>query len=347
MAVDERTERVFVLNGDGHVSVLDAVTGAPRRTIASKPGTPVAEAVDVRNGRLFVASGSTVDQSGSVRLINMATGADVGTTTVSHAPTAVAVDGRTGRIFVLENQDPPAPGSLDVLDAATGKILSTYSLSEPANALAIDERASRVLIGLSYGRRTASMVDVRDAATGADLRTHAFEGYANTAIVVDAMDARVFFVTTPTGYDAEAGGGEVLMSIYDTRRGRVLRTLTLARVGAHGNAIGAAAILDQNISRVFITIQEGSVAKSGALVAPGRIVVLDARSGRIVRRLSGQVGDTGLVADEQTNHLFICNRLSNTVSMFDAATVGMDLTPRRAPASSAAPLPSARRHLGA
>jgi YVTN family beta-propeller protein len=109
VAVDDRTQRVFVANGgdstdSGSVSVLDAVSGAVARTVS--PGAhPVAVAVDAQRGRVFVANHG----SGSVSILDATTGAVLRTIPVEGLPALVAVDARRARVFVAATWASTAP----------------------------------------------------------------------------------------------------------------------------------------------------------------------------------------------------------------------------------------------
>lgn len=104
IVVDERTQRVFVVNtgtneGDvGTVSVLDAVTGHLVRT-TTLGHEPTGAAVDTRRGRVYVANST----SNTVSVLDARSGQLLGAIPVVGGPAAVAVDESTGHVFVSSN----------------------------------------------------------------------------------------------------------------------------------------------------------------------------------------------------------------------------------------------------
>jgi YVTN family beta-propeller protein len=130
MAVDERTDRVFVPLCDAKaVGILDAATGRVIRSVRVVSG-PTAVAVDERVGHAFVTSDGVTDSTGqpigvgTLSLLDARTGAVLRTVAVGSQPDTPAVDEMTGRVFVA-NYD---SGTVSVVDATSGRVRATVAV---------------------------------------------------------------------------------------------------------------------------------------------------------------------------------------------------------------------------
>lgn len=121
LVADAATNRLavfgYVPGGTGQVSLLNAASGAVMWTLSMQ--RPKAVAFDDATGRAYVA-----DVTGSVSVVNVATGRTVARAMADALPQAVVVDSQTGRAFVLSvgmiglTGDPVGNGTVTVLDAA-------------------------------------------------------------------------------------------------------------------------------------------------------------------------------------------------------------------------------------
>ncbi len=270
LALDARRGHVFVVNngrtlGTGSVAVLDAATG---RVVRMALATGLAEfngydsrvvAVDSRVGRVFVldtGKGPGVDR-GSVVVLDAATGQVRGRTRVGLEPADIAVDERRGRVVV-------SGAGITVLDSATGQVLRTLRID--GDPLALDGRTGRVFVAQGYGG-----VYVLDEGTGAVLRHDPLIG-VSSAVAVDSRAG----VAVVYGYGSKDAPLEGLISLLDTRTGRVRRIVSLgAGPRAYNNTIG----IDGARGRAVVT--ECPLQYD---VGPGPcdVGVLDTRRGRVL-----------------------------------------------------------------
>jgi len=146
------------------------------------------------------------------------------------------------------------------------------------------------------------------------------------AVAVDARAGRVFVLTSGTiavGVTVEPRG-PFGVNVLDARTGAALETLPLGGTGL---------ALDSRTGRVFI-LAVGPTDILGVGRRPGRVSVLDARTGRLIRRVSVGRGPRAAAVDERTGRVFVVNRDDGTVSVLDAATgavlrtTGVDPSPR-------------------
>lgn len=192
VAVDEQTERAFVVDAGGTASTLDARSGRLLRT--TRVGkNPLALVVDERATHVFVSN----NNSGTVSMLDAHGGRLLRTITVGIDAGALAVDAAAGRIVV------DGGGKASVLDAATGTILHTVTLPSGLvlgyRDIAVDARTGRVYIATSYQLDHALHINgpgslvVLDGAT-ATVRHTVPLGYIPTGVAVDEQAGSVLVV---------------------------------------------------------------------------------------------------------------------------------------------------------
>jgi DNA-binding beta-propeller fold protein YncE len=178
------------------------------------------------------------------------------------------VDTRTGHVFVANDGD-----SATTLDNGLGGSVSM-----------LDARSGRVLRTILVGRDPATVV--AGEPTGRVFVVHGRPGH------------RGYFI------DNGSSGTDVL----DARSGARLRT---AAVGASpADDIGAAiythlVAVDPRTGHAFV-IDRPAVDRKGTSTR-GSVSVLDARSGRVLRRIPVGTAPMALAVDETTTRLFVVN----------------------------------------
>ncbi len=299
LAVDPTTGRAFVLTlgaGDApsRVTMLDARTGAPLRTVAVgvvAGGGTAALDVDARGGRVAAAAANDAG-GGTVAVLDARTGAVLRRMRTLTSPIDVALDVRRGRVVVagMGAQIGAAlrDSGVDVRDALTGDRVRA-GRAGVALAVAVDRRAGRVVAvsqALSGVGGTVAALDVR---TGRPLWSVARRARATPhGVSVDERTGRALV--------AEDDGVAVL----DTRTGRVLR---IVQVGGPPLSI----VADPSRHRAFVTVP-GQAGMSRLVVLdsrderplhtvplPANVVAtaLDARRGRLVVTSVGAGGGAG------------------------------------------------------
>jgi len=197
VAVDDKTRRVFVVNGGqvgptglgvGTITVLDADTGDVKRTVMVGRGAG-AIAVDEKTARVFV----TCEDSHSVSVLDARTGAVLKTIGVGF-PRAVAVDEKAGRVVVAN----AAPATVSLLDATSGAVLHTLEVGGAPDGVAIDARTSRAFV-TGTGRNDALYRQLRSSGLFKALPYDA--GYVT---VLDTGSGRILH-TVHVGLSGEKG----------------------------------------------------------------------------------------------------------------------------------------------
>ncbi len=199
IAVDGRTGRAFVLNGQSDsVSVVDTSSGTVRRTVRVGRN-PLAAAVDEVTGRVFVTSPGGWPAPGTVSVLDARTGHVLKTVTVGWSADTVAVDARTGHVFLTGDR------VVSMLDATSGAVLATIPVGGNPFAVAVDTRTGRAFITGTDGGVFAAIhhiapgsppewagyIAVLDTRSGAPLRTVRV-GRDPRGVVVDERAGHAF-----------------------------------------------------------------------------------------------------------------------------------------------------------
>ena len=336
MVVDDRSRHAFLsLYNDrpnvNQILMLDTATGAPLRTIAL-PNQPTTLAVDASHGRLVVAGGigsswylSILDTRGgkllkTIPLLNPNFG-------------AMVADEALGRVFATTS-DGSGNGNLIVLDSTSGRLLRTLPVpGDPdADSLTIGGSPARLVVTSylrtnagSFSTATTASIVVFDPRT--DRRLHARTiklnqwGYIN----VDPADQRAYIFTTPSIFmppvplgrrqpSVNVNGGAI--HIVDLSRDTAPRTIRLKQRPMD-------ATVDTRTGRTFITVSgpvrvytQFSRGSNGAFtsmstsfvpLSHGSVLVLDSRSGRVVRREAVGVAPQGGVVIDGGRRVLIVN----------------------------------------
>lgn len=298
LAVDDAHGQVFVTTqgapgtdftkpGPASIAVLDATTGAIRRTL---PVDGYKVAVDGLAGRVFVQA---VGCSGAYAATACVDTIDAGT------------DRQLGVTFLPNFKDPVGTDP-------------TYF------ALAVDTRVGRAIAQFGDGRG-GSYVGVVDALTGKLVRGQPLDGGGGSVgvITVDEQTGRAFVVTTAAAYEAAQGASNAVVSVLDTRSSRVLTNVTVTSATS-GSIYPAGVTVDTRRCRVYVVTTPYTPGDTQPL---STLSVLNGRTGQVLRtvvlaHVAAPVGifaGPAMAVDERTGRLFIANGSNNTVSVFDTA----------------------------
>jgi len=243
VAVAERTDRVFVLDGSpyphhGLVWVFDAVSGRPVRTVAVGVN-PTAIALDEQRGHVFVVNLANASPLGSVSMLDATSGRVLRTVAVGPLPNAIAIDWRSAHAFVVDQRN-----TLNVLDTRSGALLRTVAVGAFPYSVAVDQRTEHVYVG---NMRSAD-VSVLDGRTATMVRTIRI-GRPPSALAVDERTGRLWVAT----WDFNAQGhprGVNDIDVVNAANGAILQTLSQR---------GEPAIitLDERARRAFVLSGDG------------------------------------------------------------------------------------------
>jgi len=205
--VDGPARRVFVAD-DAGVQVLDATSGAVRKTVALPDANagPTGLVVDERAGRVAVGYQDRTNGTTGLAILDATTGATVGAFAPAGSDLLLA-DTRAGRLLGVSiplQRDAAYPITADVFDMRRGRVVgSSPDLATVASgglqttAGAVDERLGRAFVVTSGTKGDGSfdqdLVSVLDTR-GGRLLGRALLAVGPPAIAVDEGAARVFVI---------------------------------------------------------------------------------------------------------------------------------------------------------
>lgn len=136
-------------------------------------------------------------------------------------------------------------------------------------------------------------------------------------LVVDSKAGRVFVSDLgPLNTQGQiAGQGSI--HILDGRTGALLRTISTGQP--------AWSVVDERAGRLFIAVNAKADSR-GRLITPGKVMVLDARSGAMVATLAGTGDNTAMLVDPERSRVFVAStgdfnsRTPGSLFVLDAST---------------------------
>lgn len=277
--------RFFVANSnDGTVSVLDTRALRVLRTVpvGGHPGQNITALVaDGRSGHVFVATSDNV-----LTTLDDRSGAVVATRSLAPCLSSLVVDEGSGHLFAGDCQD----GAVWMIDARSGRILATTAAGGQPHELEADQRTGRVF--LTLGSNGAGGLSVLDASSGRLLRTFALGlGVGLCLFCTPSLpDGPVF----ATRYQPS-----VLLYVLDATSGRLLRTVPLG-MDSEDRTVDA-----RTGQAVLVGGPAGSSAAFAPFSGPGRLVLLDGHSGRVLRRMSVGEMPGAVGVDTRRQHLLL------------------------------------------
>lgn len=221
IAVNERTNRVFVVSGDTDTNrgVCTVLNGASNRVLGqiALNGFPNNVAVNAATNRVYVSSSAT----SSVSVIDGATNRVAATFSAGTRPTGIAVNERTNRVYVSSSGD----ASVRVFNGATNGPVAKIALVKTPGAIAVNANTNRIYVA------NESQLSVLDGASNrvlANVRAGFTQsGSINfplvTGVDVNPTTNRVYFSVTASVNASSAS----LLRVLDGATNRIIGTVAV------------------------------------------------------------------------------------------------------------------------
>jgi YVTN family beta-propeller protein len=203
-------------------------------------------AYDPKGKRLFVAALG----NGTLEVIDTTTGRRAGSITGLRKPTGVAFVSETGEVVVASGDD----GAVRFYDAGTLKVAARIAGLEDADNVRYDARAGRLYVG--YGDGGLAVIDARTRKKVGDVRLDAHP----ESFQLEREGPRIFVNVPERGH----------VAVVDREKGAVV-----ARWPVKDARANFPMAVDEGNGRLFIGCRE-----------PARVLVMDTRSGRVVRTVA-------------------------------------------------------------
>ncbi len=298
---------VVALGGVGTALALGQVAPvAPLRTIPLQAGQqPTFLALDARRGHAFVGidGGNTTRAPAALLMLDTATGAPLATIPLAGTPANLVVDARQRRVFVAETT-----GALAVIDAGTGRTLRTIPVPAPRGwtdptpapiGWLYDDALHRRVWVASPDEGYGGALSAFDAATGRQIGVWPIVA-SPLAMTMDARTRHALVLSAGvTG--APGGAAATYLSVLDAVSGRLLHRASLPGSSAFG-FVG-----DGAEGRAYV------VCGASTPSAPGRVVVVDPGTGRVLRVVTLRQEPLALAVDPGTGHAFVAESSPVTI----------------------------------
>jgi DNA-binding beta-propeller fold protein YncE len=227
--------------------------------------TPVALAVAERSGRFFVASAA----ADAVSMRDVSTGRLLATVDLGGAPLATAVDAPLQHLFISTHDSFLGQSSVCMLDSRTGALLNMVPVGQHVGTVLGDARAERVLVA------SDGDLYLLDARTGQVLRDITGGGLP---LAVDERDGHALI------------GGPGHLHLIATRDGALVAPVT-GQAAVDALAVDAVGV-DELTGRFYVATDTA-------------VLVLDGRSGRMLRALSLPGTPVALAVDPAAQHVYV------------------------------------------
>jgi len=160
-----------------------------------------------------------------------------------------------------------------MLDARTSRVLAAHTLRGSPTALVVDEQAGYAFIAGDDLWGTVSVLDTRHGAIARTVRLGATPSNVSfpLAMARDRRAGRIYVLSHTITFDGPADQRSVTaLSVFDTRRATVLRTIQLGaamllapNTGAVGQTTSRVLGVDERSGHVFAVVDGGPVGVPG------------------------------------------------------------------------------------
>jgi len=290
VAVDEVANRVYVVNGDETLSVINGAADEVLTTIEGVRDV----AVDPTGGVVYVVEGSSLrvldgDDYHELRWAGLAP---------SGTADLLAVNPPADRLYLSRS----APETLDILSASTLEVITTIPLESPAQDLAVNTLTNHLYVALiSQGRNQVLALDGDDGNILASLDVG--DEYQSSVLAVDEAAARLY-----VGKGTSDEPGIVIVD------GRTMESVaeipTLA--GVYGLTI------DPSLNQLYV-----------AETYENQVLVLDVERETIVARTATAIEVMDLEVDPQSQRLYATDSTDRLHIMDSASYEELKVIPGR------------------
>ena len=230
--------------------------------------------VDVQGNRLFLMG----EDYAAVEIIDLAAGKLIHTISDVKAPHSGVYRGDLKKLFVVDG----GVGEVKIYDSDSYKPAGSIKLREDADSMAYDPSTKYMYVvnGGEGAHMTYSFVSVVDTTAGKNLADIKIDSDAVEALALEKSGSRLF--VNMTGKDAVA--------VVDREKHAVINTWPTGQVAKHLIAM----TFDEADHRLFVTTR-----------TPGKLIVLDTDSGKVVTSLPCVGDNDDMAYDSATKRIYI------------------------------------------
>ena len=231
-------------------------------------------AVDVQGNRLFLMG----EDNSVVKVVDLATGKMVHTISDVKAPHSGVYRGDLKKLFVVDG----GVGEVKIYDSDSYKPVGSIKLKDDADSMVYDPSTKYMYVvnGGKDAHMTYSFVSVVDTTAGKNLGDIKIDSDAVEALALEKSGTRLF--VNMTAKDAVA--------VVDREKRTVINTWPTGQVAKHLIAMS----FDEADHRLFVSTR-----------TPGKLIVLDTDSGKVVTSLPCVSDNDDMAYDSATKRIFI------------------------------------------
>jgi DNA-binding beta-propeller fold protein YncE len=230
--------------------------------------------VDVQGNRLFIMG----EDNSVVKIIDLAAGKLIHTISDVKAPHSGVYRGDLKKLFVVDG----GVGEVKIYDSDSYKPAGSIKLKDDADSMAYDPSTKYMYVvnGGEGAHMTYSFVSVVDTTAGKNLADIKIDSDAVEALALEKSGPRLF--VNMTGKDAVA--------VVDREKHTVISTWPTGQVAKHLIAM----TFDEADHRLFVTTR-----------TPGKLIVLDTDSGKVVTSLPCVSDNDDMAYDSASKRIYI------------------------------------------
>jgi len=230
--------------------------------------------MDLQGQRLFVAG----EDNSVVEILDLGAGKLVHTITDVKAPHSMVYRADLKKLFVVDG----GTGEVKIYDTDSYKRTGSIKLREDADSMAYDPSTKYMYVvnGGEGAKMAYSFISVVDTTAGKSLADIKIDSDAVEALALEKSGARLF--VNMTGKDAVA--------VVDREKHTVINTWPTAQVAKHLIAMS----FDEAGHRLFVTTR-----------TPGKLIVLDTDSGKVVTSLPCVSDNDDMAYDSASKRIYI------------------------------------------
>ena len=319
MDINEVTNKIYVVNVDGTVSVIDGSTDTVINTI-SVGSFPREITINEVTNKIYVTN---IDDD-TVSVIDGSTDTVINTISVGSFPGELTINEVPNKIYVLNRSD----DTVSVIDGSTDTVINTISVGNRSIELTINEVTNKIYV-VNIDDDTVSVID---GSTDTVINTISV-GNSPGGITINEVTNKIYV----TNIDDDT------VSVIDGSTDTVINTISVGNrpieltINEVTNKIYVANQSDDTVSVIDgstdttdiifltdgsreITINEVTNLIYATNYIDNTVSVIDGSTNIAINTISVGNGPKQIAINEVTNKIYVANQFDDTVSVIDGST---------------------------
>jgi DNA-binding beta-propeller fold protein YncE len=230
--------------------------------------------MDLQGQRLFVAG----EDNSVVEILDLGAGKLVHTISDVKAPHSMVYRADLKKLFIVDG----GAGEVKIYDSESYKPIGSIKLRDDADSMAYDPSTKYMYVvnGGEGAHMAYSLISVVDTTAGKSLADIKIDSDAVEALALEKSGPRLF--VNMTGKDA--------VGVVDREKHTVIKTWPIGQVAKHLIAMS----FDEADHRLFVTTR-----------TPGKLIVLDSDSGKVVTSLPCVSDNDDMAYDSSSKRIYV------------------------------------------